>query len=108
MMAEMGMVMDMSWRSRDVVLAVVMWAVMMVGMMAPSAAPVFLLFIGAQRARGFAFRWRWLPFALGYFVVWSVFSIAAALLQWALHASGVMSSAMVMSNAAIGGGVLIA
>ena len=108
MMAEMGMVMDMSWRSRDVVLAVVMWVVMMVGMMAPSAAPVFLLFIGAQRARGAACRWHWLPFAFGYFVVWSVFSIVAALLQWAMHEQGLMSSAMVMAHAGIGGMVLIA
>jgi predicted metal-binding membrane protein len=108
MMAEMGMVMDMSWQRRDVVLAIVMWAVMMVGMMAPAAVPVFVLFTAAQRARGNTFRWRWVPFATGYFTVWSAFSVAAALLQWALHEQDVMSSAMVMANAGIGGGVLIA
>src|SRR5215470_11866064 len=36
MMNEMGMTMDMSWSATDVVLAMAMWAVMMVGMMAPS------------------------------------------------------------------------
>ena len=44
MMAEMGMTMDMPWSTADVLFTFAMWAVMMVGMMMPSAAPVMLLF----------------------------------------------------------------
>ena len=49
MMAEMGMTMDMPWTTADVVLTFAMWAVMMVGMMTPSAAPVLLLFAAMRR-----------------------------------------------------------
>ncbi len=42
MMAEMGMTMDMSWTATDVWLTFAMWAVMMIGMMTGSAAPVLL------------------------------------------------------------------
>ena len=51
MMAEMGMTMDMPWRAR-LRLTFAMWAVMMVGMMTPSAAPVVLLFAAMRRGRG--------------------------------------------------------
>ena len=51
MMAEMGMTMDMPWQTADVLLAFAMWAVMMVGMMTPSAAPVVLLVAGMNRRR---------------------------------------------------------
>ena len=52
MMAEMGMTMDMPWTAADVFFTFAMWAVMMVGMMTRTAAPVLLLFAGAQcRAR---------------------------------------------------------
>ena len=44
MMAQMGMRRDMSWTTADVFFTFAMWAVMMVGMMAGTAAPVLLLF----------------------------------------------------------------
>jgi hypothetical protein len=40
MMAAMGMTMDMPWSAADVFFTFAMWAVMMVGMMAPSALPI--------------------------------------------------------------------
>ena len=52
MMAEMGMVMDVPWTVTDVVLTFVMWTVMMVAMMTPSAAPIVLLVAGMQRKMG--------------------------------------------------------
>lgn len=107
MMAEMGMTMDMSWGARDVVFAFIMWAVMMVGMMAPSAAPTFMLFTALQRGRGPGHRFYWLAFGLGYFVVWTAFSVAAALLQWRLHEAAVLSAAMTTASAQLGGAILI-
>src|ERR671911_1124777 len=70
MMAAMGKVMNQPWGAGDLLLTFVMWAVMMVGMMAVPALPVLLLFAGmhAQRAeRGVVPA---VPsFGLGYFVV---------------------------------------
>src|SRR5260221_14472286 len=64
-------------------LAFTMWAIMMVGMMTPSVAPVILLYarMGRQAAStGTPFAatgW----FAAGYFLAWISFSILAATAQ---------------------------
>ncbi len=108
MMADMGMAMDMSWTARDVVFAVVMWSVMMVGMMAPSAAPVLLVYAGAQRGRGAHGISPIVWFGTGYLLVWIGFSIAAALAQWALHEAAMLSPAMAMASPRLGAVILIA
>lgn len=76
------------WDAADYLLAVVMWIAMMAGMMLPSALPVLILHQGiARRSRdlGQGAGATGL-FALGYLVVWSAFSIAAAGLQGLLAA----------------------
>ena len=108
-MAEMGMTMDMSWGRTEFLLTFAMWAVMMVGMMAPSAMPVILLFAGtraAKVARGVSSMTS--LFALGYIAVWTAFSLGATLAQWALQNAAVMSHAMTTSNPRISGAILIA
>jgi predicted metal-binding membrane protein len=108
MMANMGMTMDMPWRAADVFFTFAMWAVMMVGMMTPSAAPMLLLVAGMDSARGAR---SGLPivfaFGAGYLLVWTVFSAGAALAQWALHRAALLSPAMTTSNARLGGVILI-
>jgi predicted metal-binding membrane protein len=109
MMAEMGMAMDVPWTVTDAALTFVMWTVMMVAMMTPSAAPVFLLFAATHRKRS-AQR---LPlivlvFGAGYLLVWTTFSAAAAAAQWALHQAAMLSPAMKTSSAWLGGGILVA
>ena len=52
MMAQMGMAMDMPWTAADMFFTFAMWAVMMVGMMTGTAAPMLLLFAGAQAGQG--------------------------------------------------------
>jgi predicted metal-binding membrane protein len=109
MMAKMGMVMNQPWGARDVFFTFAMWAVMMVGMMAPAALPVLLLFAGAhaQRAdRGGAPAV--LSFGLGYIAVWLGFSACATAAQWALHQGALLSSTMATSSASFAGSVLIA
>ena len=109
MMAEMGMSMDMPWQTADVFLAFAMWAVMMVGMMTPSASPVILLFAamrrgsGARRVPGVVF-----TFGAGYLLVWVLFSALAALAQWALHQAALLSPAMTTSSTRLGAAILIA
>jgi len=93
----------------DGALTGVMWTVMMVAMMTPSAAPVILLFAGTQRARRAARS----PivtavFGAGYLLVWTAFSAAAAAGQWALHQAAMLSPSMSTSSAWLGGGILVA
>jgi predicted metal-binding membrane protein len=98
------------WTAVDLGFAVVMWAVMMVGMMLPAASPVIRLFATAnarRRARdGVA-----VPtglFVLGYLLVWGGFSVAAALAQWGLHAAALLSPALTTTSPLVGGGLLVA
>jgi predicted metal-binding membrane protein len=108
-MAEMGMSLDMPWTITDAVFTFVMWAVMMVAMMTPSATPVILIFAGMQRKQS----GRRLPlilfiFVAGYLLVWSGFSAAAAAAQWTLHQAAMLSPAMRTASPWLGGGILIA
>jgi predicted metal-binding membrane protein len=99
-----------AWGMWDLTLVFTMWAVMMVGMMAPSVSPVVLLFARIQqqrRAQGQAFIASWL-FLLGYLIAWTGFSLAATLAQWGLHAATLISPAMVGNSPFLGGAVLIA
>lgn len=99
-----------SWRHVEFALSFVMWAVMMLGMMLPSASPMILMFAKINRDR----RRKDDPFVptaifvLGYVAVWSAFSLAATTLQWGLQGAGLLSSMMATTNAAVGGAVLLA
>ncbi len=98
------------WSVADFWLTFPMWAVMMVGMMVPSAAPMILLFVGVQRnsrEKGGAF----IPtgvFLSGYLIAWTVFSLAAAAAQWALGRAVLLSPMMASESAYLGGALLLA
>ncbi len=91
-------------------LVAMMWAVMMVGMMLPSAAPTILLFSALERKRAVAggMSGRTAAFVTGYFAIWGAFSIVAAAAQTALSHTGLMSMQMATTSAALGGTVFIA
>jgi predicted metal-binding membrane protein len=109
MMAEMGMATAMEWRASDVLFTFAMWTVMMVGMMAGAALPVLLLFASASAARGTRSATAAVSiFGLGYFAVWTAFSAAAALLQFALHQAAILSPAMAASSPRVAGVILVA
>jgi predicted metal-binding membrane protein len=108
-MAAMGMNMDKPWAMADVAYTFAMWAVMMVGMMAGTAAPVLLLFAAMQSGRReHGTRLAVLAFGVGYLTVWVGFSAFAALAQWALHEAALLSPAMVASSSMLAGSILIA
>jgi predicted metal-binding membrane protein len=107
MMADMGMSVDAPWTATDVFVTFVMWSVMMVGMMAPSAAPVMMLFAAMQRSRGAGSAPAFV-FGAGYLVIWTAFSVVAALAQWALHNGAMLSPAMAVTSGRVGAVVLIA
>jgi predicted metal-binding membrane protein len=108
MMAEMGMTMDMPWTAADLFFTFAMWAVMMVGMMAGSAAPVLLLFAAAHARRGERGVRLAVPmFGLGYITVWVGFSACAALAQRLLHETALLSPAMTASSPYLAGAILV-
>jgi predicted metal-binding membrane protein len=107
-MAAMGMTMDRPWAVADLFYTFTMWAVMMVGMMAGTAAPVLFLFAAMQVGRGEpGVRLGVVMFGLGYIAVWTGFSACATLAQWALREATLLSPAMVASSPILAGGILI-
>lgn len=104
----MAMPMPASWSLVELAFLFWMWLVMMIGMMAPSAAPVMLLFASAQARRGARKASVAVGlFTLGYAIVWTAFSAIAALAQWALHAFAMLSPAMAASSPRLAGAILM-
>ena len=98
------------WTPMDFLLMFVMWAVMMVGMMVPTA--VRAIFIYARVASQADDRGSPVSathfFVAGYVLVWAVFSLGATALQAALDAVGLLSPAMRSSSPLLGAGLLVA
>jgi predicted metal-binding membrane protein len=98
-----------AWGVTNFALTFVMWAVMMVAMMTPSAAPMILMFAGINRRR----QKQRAPyvstsvFLLGYLVVWAAFSVVATAAQWGLHAVSLLSPMMVSTSPILGGILLL-
>lgn len=87
-----------------------MWAVMMVGMMLPTAIPMTMIYAAAARkARS---QDTPLPstgvFVSGYVVVWVAFSVAATAVQLMLDRTALLSSMMKADSAVLGGVILLA
>ena len=84
------------WDASFTVLIFAMWAVMMAGMMLPSAAPAILIYARVARsgARPERTVLRTYLFAAGYLVVWMGFSLAATLLQRLLAAYAIVTPMM--------------
>ena len=111
MSTALGLVLPASapWRLVEFAFVFVMWLVMMVGMMAPSAAPMILMYARAGRhaaASGAPFApagW----FVAGYFLAWTGFSLAATLVQWALERLALLNADMASASQVVGGVVLV-
>ena len=87
----------------------VMWSVMMVAMMLPSALPMVLTFAAVSRNRRAAGRAHVsvAMFVAGSVVVWSAFSVLAAAAQWLLHRSLLLSSEMASTSSILAGVLLL-
>ena len=99
-----------AWDALDFVLMFLMWVVMMVAMMLPSAAPMILLFASFNRKQNEQGR-PFVPtsvFVAGYLIVWVGFSLGATLVQWALDQAALLSPMMVSSSPVLGGILLVA
>jgi len=110
-MTAMGMAMPQmaSWDALELLLGFLMWTVMMVAMMVPSAAPMILLFARMDRER----RDRHPPyvatsaFLVGYLVVWFAYAAVATLAQWGLHSVAQLSPETLTVSTAAGGLLLL-
>ncbi len=98
-----------AWRAADLGVVFVMWTVMMVAMMIPSAAPMILTFsaVRRQRASGPEPLLATTTFALGYLAIWAAFSAVATLAQWGLHSAALLSSGMGHLGPLAGGALLV-
>jgi len=101
--------MTRTWDFTHQALLFAMWAVMMIGMMLPSAAPAVFLYASTDRrdaeservpARAFAF-------AAGYVVVWILFSLIATALQLGLTKASLLSPMMELRSRWLGAGLVL-
>jgi predicted metal-binding membrane protein len=108
-MEEMSAMPPEPWSASYLLAAFAMWALMMVAMMLPSAAPMILLHARidrgteAQRTRDSVL------FALCYLAVWTGFSTLAAAAQAALVDSGLLAAAgLALGNRVLAASILLA
>ena len=98
------------WDVRHLALLWAMWAVMMVGMMLPSASPMLLLYGGLARrsAAGASAASRQIyALAAGYVVAWALFSLGATALQRLLAKLLFVSSMMEVTSPVVGATLLL-
>ena len=98
------------WTPTDAALTLLMWAVMMLGMMVPSAAPTSLLFASVARkasregspvAPAFVF-------TAGYVATWTLFSVGATALQWQLERQALLTPMLSSASPLFGAALLVA
>ena len=105
-----GMMRIRAWSGLDFLLMFLMWAVMMVGMMVPTAVPMTLIYAAVAR-KAASQNTPLAPtavFVAGYILMWCLFSVAATLTQWVLDLAALLSPMMVSNSPALGAGLLIA
>lgn len=106
---EMVMPTAQAWHSGDFVLTFIMWAVMMVAMMTPSAMPMIVMFARLNRQRHIDNTPvpTTIIFLLGYLLVWISFSAGATVFQWGLHSAALLSPEMISVTPFLGGILLV-
>lgn len=108
-----GMAMEMgpaSWGIGYVLVMFLMWWIMMIAMMLPSATPMILLAAALNRkaAPNRQPYGKSSYFAAGYLLAWAAFSAIAVAVQYGLTTSGLLSSLMQSTSTVLASGLLIA
>jgi predicted metal-binding membrane protein len=105
-----GMVMQpVGWSAGYAFVIFLMWCVMMVAMMVPSAAPIVFIHpaIGRKQENADRTLVATAIFVAGYLTVWTVFSLVATAFQWGLESLGIVTRMMEIASPVIAGLVLI-
>ncbi|NRB38831.1 MAG: DUF2182 domain-containing protein [Pseudomonadales bacterium] len=99
-----------TWDVYDLVLLYMMWAIMMAGMMLPSAMPVILLVeqLNQKRLQRQASYTPTVFFAFGYLLIWCLYSLLATVLQYMLHHWALLNPMMSSANHLFSASILIA
>ena len=98
------------WGATELAFMFAMWAIMMAGMMLPSAAPMVLIY--ARVARQAQARHK--PFAAtawfagGYLLAWTIFALVATVVQWLLEQALLLTPMIMSASTALGGAILFA
>ncbi len=98
-----------AWPAATLLPLFIMWIIMMVAMMLPSALPMILTFATVARRRRQQAR-PYVPVAVfvgGYLAIWGGFSLVATVAQWLLHREALFSPTMRASSAWLGGILLL-
>jgi predicted metal-binding membrane protein len=100
--------MTLTWDLPHLLLLWAMWAVMMAGMMVPSAAPVLLTYgVVVRRSAPGSAAGQIYALAAGYLTVWAAFSLGATALQRGLAALLLVSPMMKVTSPAASAALLI-
>jgi len=101
--------MTLRWDAHHILLLWLMWAVMMAGMMLPSASPLLLMYgVAARRQDGGTAAGRQIyALASGYLAVWALFSVAATTAQFVLSAQLALSLMMTLTSPRVGALLLV-
>jgi predicted metal-binding membrane protein len=99
-----------AWGIADTSLTFVMWVVMMVAMMTPSAVPVIDMYrsVSQMQHKEKAYLSSTWLFILGYLLTWAGFSGAATLGQWGLHSAALLTPMLASASPLLGGALLVA
>jgi predicted metal-binding membrane protein len=101
-----GMSMPSAWSPAALWLTFLMWAVMMVAMMLPSATPMVTIYARIVQGRGTSPRIRVWLFAGSYVAVWTAFSAFATVAQAEMDQAAILTGAMRV--APLMGGIILA
>lgn len=108
-MAMDGMATGATALATNLLFAFAMWAVMMIGMMTPSVAPMILLYAKVgRRARSDSEPFAsagW--FVAGYLAAWIGFALAASVAQEALKSASVLTPALASASGILAGMLMI-
>ena len=95
-----GMSMNMqpvaNWGTFDIVTLIMMWAIMMAGMMLPSAYPIIMWVekINQKRQTRQASYTPTFYFIAGYLLIWGLYSVGISIIQYALHHAALLNPMM--------------
>jgi predicted metal-binding membrane protein len=107
MKSPLAMPMSAAWTGADVLLMWTMWAVMMAGMMLPSAAPMISAYATTVRSERAQLHGSTPLFVVGYLAAWSGFAALASGAQWALHDAALVNAMGVSTTRWLGGLLLL-
>jgi len=96
------------WSGYDFWMLFVMWAIMMVAMMTPSAVPMLRMYRVVQRNRSQQTLKvvPWMIFLVGYLASWTAFSAVISVVQWPMHEWGLLDP-MMDSRSQLFSGILL-